>query len=78
MAGLHAHYLYERKAKKPVERPQVETAVFALADELENRTAFSRKEKELIWSLQPDGMAQKVMSEQVRKLKEKDKEKPAK
>lgn len=49
-AGLHAHYLYERKAKKPVERPQVQAAVDALVDEFENRMTFSLQERKDLWA----------------------------
>lgn len=51
-AGIHAHYLYERKLGKPCEFPQVSEAVFALIDELDNRIAFSAREKEMIWAKQ--------------------------
>lgn len=53
-AGIHAHYLYERKLKMPCEFPQVAEAVYALVDELENRVAFSVREKQQMLSQQDE------------------------
>lgn len=48
-AGLHAHFLWERKAKCATEKPHVEEAVTALRDEFDERTVFDRNEKKRIW-----------------------------
>lgn len=76
-AGIHAHYLYERKLKKPCEFPQVSEAVFALIDELDNRTAFSAREKQMIWEKQDSSqtaqakqMAEAKVREAAKKAKE--------
>lgn len=53
-AGIHAHYLYERKLGKAHERPEVKEAVFALVDELENRMVYTDKEKQEILQMQDE------------------------
>lgn len=66
-AGVHAHYLYERKAGKAVERPQVRTATEALVDELAARMVFSAKEKTLLWEAQTgDVLAMAKLGNEVR------------
>jgi hypothetical protein len=59
-AGIHAHYLYERKLGKPCERPMVEEAVFALVDDLENRFVYSVKEKDRMWASQDAATAKQA------------------
>lgn len=51
-AGLHAHYLAERKAKRPSEKPQTAEAVAALQFEFTELVAFSRVQREEIWEQQ--------------------------
>lgn len=51
-AGLHAHYLAERKAKRPVEKPQTAEAVSALKFEFAELVAFNAKERATLWELQ--------------------------
>lgn len=65
-AGIHAHYLYERKLGAPCERPQVAEAVYALVDELDNRMKFSQREKTALWRLQDAATAKqaKMMADQ--------------
>ncbi|SFF31615.1 secretion/conjugation apparatus DotM-related subunit [Paracidovorax wautersii] len=48
-AGLHAHYLWERKAKMATEKPQTGEAVVALDYEFANIVAFSREQKIELW-----------------------------
>lgn len=48
-AGLHAHYLWERKAKMPTEKPQTGEAVVALDYEFANIVAFSKAQKVELW-----------------------------
>ena len=51
MAGLHAHYLYERKSKLATEKPQVTEAVVALREEVDSML-FGKKQKLRIWEMQ--------------------------
>lgn len=51
-AGVHAHYLWERKAKKPVEKPQTGECVTALDDEFVDRTIFSKEQRAQLWEMQ--------------------------
>jgi len=61
-AGLHAHYLWERKARMPTERPQTGEAVKALYEEFSEIVAFSKAQKLELWDMQggarPDLLAQ--------------------
>lgn len=51
-AGLHAHYLAERKAKAPTEKPQTAEAVVALQFEFTELVAFSKVQRAQIWDMQ--------------------------
>ena len=51
-AGLHAHYLAERKAKGPSEKPQTAEAVAALQFEFSELVAFTKEQRAEIWELQ--------------------------
>ncbi len=51
VAGSHGHYLWERKAKQPTEKPHVEEAVTALRDELDGML-FTVDQKERVWASQ--------------------------
>lgn len=44
IAGVHSHYLFEEKANRPEEKPQVDRAVSALAVEL-GKLRFTEKER---------------------------------
>lgn len=51
-AGLHAHYLAERKAKGPSEKPQTAEAVAALQFEFTELVAFTKEQRAEIWAMQ--------------------------
>ena len=69
VAGIYAHYLYEHKAKRAVERPMVETAVEALQEAFA-RMVFTEKEWATIqgeWTAQdraPDAAQQELAAQQ--------------
>ncbi len=50
-AGVHAHYLWERKSGNASEKPQVREAVAALSQENDG-VLFTKDQKDRIWQLQ--------------------------